>query len=138
METAEWIALGVLAAFSVYDIKTEQVPVLAVTAAAVAAVIYRLCAGEGIAFFAAGLIPGALVLLLSYVTRESIGRGDGLMLCALGLFLGWQPCFAVFGMALVLSSVLAMLLLIFRRAGRKTELPFLPSLFGGYFLYLLW
>ena len=138
METAQWIALGVLAGFAVYDIKTKQVPVAAVAATALAAAVYRFCTGEGIAFLAAGLVPGALVLLLSYVTKESIGRGDGLVLCAFGLFLGWKPCLAVFGMALVLSAVLAIVLLVLRRAGRKTELPFLPSLFGGYLLYLLW
>ena len=73
-----------------------------------------------------------------FATKESIGTGDGLVLCVLGLFCGWRQCLAIFGMALVLSAILSIILLICRKAGRKTELPFLPSLFGGYVLYYLW
>ena len=94
--------------------------------------------GTGVMELAMGLVPGAFVLVLAFVTRESIGAGDGLVLCMLGLFCGWRQCLAVFGMALVLSAVLAMVLVVCRRAGRKTELPFLPSLFGGYLLFCLW
>ena len=138
MEAADWVMLVVLAGFAVYDMKTKTIPVAAVVIGAVGVVIYRLCTGTGIGALAMGLVPGAVVLLLALVTKESIGMGDGLVLCILGLFGGWRQCLAVFGMALVLSAVLAMVLLVCRRAGRKTELPFLPSLFGGYLLFYLW
>jgi len=138
MKTAEWVMLLILAGFAVYDIKTKTVSLAAVTAFAVSVLLYRLCLGTGAAELAAGLIPGVLVLLLAFVTGESIGTGDGLMLCVLGLFCGWRQCMAVFGMALVLSALLAIVLLVCRRAGRKTELPFLPSLFGGFFICCLW
>ncbi len=138
MEAAEWVMLAVLAGFAVYDVKTKTIPVVAVAVAAAGVLLYRLCAGFHVAELAVGLVPGALVLLLAIVTKESIGIGDGLMLCVLGMFCGWRQCLAVFGMALVLSAVLAMVLLVCRRAGRKTELPFLPSLFGGYLLFYIW
>lgn len=138
MEAADWAMLGILGGFAVYDIKTKTIPVAAVVVAVIAALIYRLCTGTGIMELAVGLVPGAFVLVLAFVTRESIGAGDGLVLCMLGLFCGWRQCLAVFGMALVLSAVLAMVLVVCRRAGRKTELPFLPSLFGGYLLFYLW
>lgn len=135
---AKWIMLAVLASFAVYDMKTKTVSLIAVAAFAVGVLIYRLCAGTGIAELAAGLIPGLLVVVLAFVTRESIGMGDGLMLCVLGMFCGWRRCLAVFGLALVLSAVFAIVLLVCRRAGRKTEIPFLPGLFGGFFICCLW
>lgn len=138
MEAADWAMLGILGGFAVYDIKTKTIPVAAVVVAVIAVLIYRLCTGTGIMELAVGLVPGAFVLVLAFVTRESIGAGDGLVLCMLGLFCGWRQCLAVFGIALVLSAVLAMVLVVCRRAGRKTELPFLPSLFGGYLLFYLW
>lgn len=138
MEAADWVMLGILAGFAVYDVKTKTIPAAAVAAAAVGVMIYRLCAGAGFIELAIGLVPGAVVLVLAFVTRESIGAGDGLVLCMLGLFCGWRRCLAVFGLAMVLSAVLAMVLLACRRVGRKTELPFLPSLFGGYLLFCLW
>ena len=138
METAEWIVLAVLAGFATYDMKTKSIPVAAVAGFAAGVLIYGFYTGTDMMTMVTGVVPGAVVLLISFVTKESIGRGDGLVLCVLGVFCGWRQCLAVFGMALVLAAVLAMVLLVFHRAGRKTELPFLPSLFGGYLLYLLW
>lgn len=138
MEAADWVMLGTLAGFAAYDLKTKTVPVPGVIVAAAGVLIYRLCTGAGIAELIAGLVPGIVVLVLAFATRESIGTGDGLVVCLLGLFGGWQQCVGVFGMALVLSAVLAIILLVCRKAGRKTELPFLPGLFGGYLLFFLW
>lgn len=138
METEEWVMLVMLAGFAVYDMKTKTVSLAAFAVFAVSVLLYRLCTGTGIAELAAGLVPGVLVLLLAYVTKESIGTGDGLMLCVLGMFCGWRQCLAVLGMALVLSSALAIILLVCKRAGRKTEIPFLPGLFGGFLLCCLW
>ena len=135
---AEWIMLAVLAGFAVYDMKTKSVSLIAVAVSAVGVLIYRLFAGAGMAELAAGLIPGLLVVMLAFVTKESIGIGDGLMLCVLGMFCGWRRCLAAFGLALVISAVFAMVLLVCRRAGRKTEIPFLPGLFGGFFICCLW
>ncbi|MBQ7864072.1 MAG: prepilin peptidase [Lachnospiraceae bacterium] len=135
---AEWIMLIVLAGFALYDMKTKTVSLSAIAVLAAGVFIYRLCTGTGMAELAAGLVPGALVVVLAFVTKESIGMGDGLMLCVLGMFCGWRRCLAAFGLALVLSAVLAIVLLVCRRAGRKTEIPFLPGLFGGFFLCCLW
>lgn len=138
METPDWVMLGVLAGFAVYDMKTKTIPVAAVIAAAVAVLVYRICIGTGVAELVLGLVPGAVVLVLAFATGESIGTGDGLVLCLLGLFCGWRQCVAVFGMALLLSAFFAATLLVCRKAGRKTEIPFLPGLFGGYVLFFLW
>ena len=138
MEAAEWVMLAVLVGFAAYDIKTKMIPVTAVMIAAASVLLYRFYIGVGIRELVIGLIPGALLLVLAFVTRESIGTGDGMMLCILGLFCGWRQSLAIFGMALVLSAILSIILLVCRKAGRKTELPFLPSLLGGYLLYYLW
>lgn len=138
MEAAEWIMLIALTGFAAYDMKTKTVPVIAVAFVAASALLYRLCMGIGVLELILGLIPGVVLLMLAFATKESIGTGDGLVLCVLGLFCGWRQCLAIFGMALVLSAILSIILLICRKAGRKTELPFLPSLFGGYVLYYLW
>ena len=138
MEAAEWIMLAVLTGFAAYDIKTKTISVTAVTIAAASVLLYRLCIGIGIWELVIGLIPGVFLLVLAFATRESIGIGDGLVLGMLGLFCGWRQCLAMLGMALVLSAFLSILLLLCHKVGRKTELPFLPSLLGGYLLYYLW
>ena len=138
MEAAEWVMLTVLIGFAVYDIKNKMIPTMAVKIITAGVLAYRLCIGIEIRELIIGLIPGILLLLLAFATQESIGTGDGLILCVLGLFCGWRQCLAIFGMALLLSALLSIILLLCHKAGRKTELPFLPSLLGGYLLCYLW
>jgi len=135
---AEWIVLGIMMGFSLYDIKCKKVKTAAVVCFGMVVLVYRLCIGTGAAELLLGLFPGIILLGVSFVTRESIGEGDGLVLCALGLFCGAKQTLAVLGMAFFLCAVLAVLLLLCRRVNKKTELPFLPCLCSGYFLYLLW
>ena len=135
---AEWIMLGVLAGFAVYDLWWKKVNVAAVALFGIAVIVYRSCGNTAIREMISGFVPGLGLLLLSFITKESIGIGDGLVLCVMGAFCGIKQAIAILGMALLLSAVLAMVLLACKRAGKKTELPFLPCLCGGYFLFLLW
>ena len=135
---AEWMFFGVLAGFSVYDLKWKKINVIAIAVFAAVTLVYRICAGTEILELLLGLVPGICVSVAAVVTKESIGMGDGLVVCVLGIFGGLKPALAVLGMALLLSAMLAMILLVSKKAGKKTELPFLPCLSAGYLLYLLW
>lgn len=138
MNIAEWVALGSLGLLSVVDLKARKIPLLPVIILGMLAVVYRLWVGTSLFDMAAGVLPGCILLLLAMLTRESIGYGDGAVLVVLGLFCGVKQTVAAFGMALVLAALLAMILLVLKRVGRKTELPFLPCLCSGYVLCLLW
>lgn len=138
MNIFEIIMLGGLIGLSAADLRTRKVSVYAVAVFGMAAVTCGIMQGNAAWSLAAGVLPGAFVLLLALCTRESIGIGDGLVLCALGIFCGMERIVAVFGMALFLSALLAMVLLVLKRAGRKTELPFLPCLCAGYLLCVIW
>lgn len=138
MSIPELVILSGLAGLSVIDLRIKRIPVYGVVLLGIIALAFRLLAGVGIWTLAVGVLPGAFLVLLAYATRESIGIGDGLVTCAMGIFCGIRQTVAVLGMALLLSAVLAMVLLVLKRAGRKTELPFLPCLCSGYLLCLLW
>lgn len=134
MNLTEEIVLGILAGLSGYDLKRKKVAVPVVIVFGVIAVLYRLWCGTGIFELLAGIVPGVLLLLVSYCTRESIGLGDGMVLCALGIYCGCRKTLAILGMAFLLAAMLAIVLLALRRVGRKTELPFLPCLCVAYLL----
>lgn len=135
---AEWMVLGVLAGFSVFDLRWKRVSTIGVAVFGAVALVYRICVGTGVAELFCGFLPGLILLVVSFLTKESVGMGDGLVLCALGIFSGMKQTLAVLGMAFFLCAMLAVLLLVLRRANKKTELPFLPCLCAGYLLCLLW
>lgn len=138
MSVAEGILLGALAGLSVYDIKKRKIPVWAVLLLGTGVLLYRILSGADVFLLLLSMVPGFGLLLLAFCTRESIGTGDGMVLCVIGLFAGGKQAMAILGMALLFASALAALLLLMRRARRKTELPFLPCLWSACLVGFLW
>ena len=132
------ILLGVLAWI---DVRTKKIPLLPVGVLAVMMLGMRILSVETFSGLAkelpailAGLLPGGIGLLFSVVTDGKVGAGDGLVLAAIGLGIGFYRTMFLWSMALCVAAVWAMLLLALKKAGRKTELPFVPCLFLGYVL----
>ena len=75
-----------------------------------------------------GLLPGACLLLGAYVTRGQIASGDGLILLLLGSMTGAAECLVIMMYAFFLAGLAGLLLILFRRADRKSRLPLVPFL----------
>lgn len=84
-----------------------------------------------------GVGIGIAVIILSLATGGKIGLGDGLLLCATGLGLGFWGNLELFGISLFITAIVSIVLLIFRLADKKKSLPFVPFLFVGYLIYTL-
>ena len=80
-----------------------------------------------------GLLPGLLLLILSFLGWIGIGAGDGLLLMALG---AWETAASVltqFLAAALLAALWGLIRLVWKGKGLKKEYPFLPFL---YFCFL--
>ncbi len=84
-----------------------------------------------------GLLPGICVWIVSYVTRGAIGKGDGYLLCVSGLALGVEANLAILFYGLLAAGLCSAVLLALRKVKRKTKLPFVPFLCGGYLMLLI-
>ncbi|HIZ38229.1 MAG TPA: A24 family peptidase [Candidatus Ruania gallistercoris] len=82
----------------------------------------------------AGLVLGAAFLLLCLLTPGGLGLGDAKLAAVLGLLLGWfgwlEVLAGVLG-AFLLGGLFAVVLLLTRRAGRRTAVAFGPWLAAG-------
>lgn len=81
--------------------------------------------------FWAGIAFGGLLLVFSWVTRESMGYGDALVIMACAALLGFVKAFSLFFLALFFSAFWSAILLISRKAGRKGRFPFIPFLLAA-------
>lgn len=99
------------------------------------AMLFRLTQGrEDTASALASLVPAGVFLALSLLTREKVGKGDGLMLLVLGLLLGWRLCLAVLCTACLLAGILAGIGIMTGRLHRSSRLPFAPFLLAALIL----
>ena len=122
-------AIIFLAMRSLEDIREKRISVNRVMIGALAAVIYQFTAGQasGIAIIGS-LMPGIVLLLLSVMTKESIGKGDGIGVMVLGLWIGGWMTFLAVCLAVWAAGIFATVCLI----RKKRELiPFVPCLLMG-------
>ncbi|WP_026505128.1 prepilin peptidase [Butyrivibrio sp. NC3005] len=76
-------------------------------------------------------IPGLFLISLSFITREKIGYGDGLIALGTGPVFGISNLMLGFCISFFLSGMTAGILMIFKKAKRDEQLPFLPFMFAG-------
>lgn len=79
-----------------------------------------------------GLLPGLSIIGISYVSRGKIGLGDGLVLCALGFFVGINHVFIMLISALFIAAFFSAGMLLCKRFAWKSEMPFIPFILMGY------
>ena len=128
-------------ALAIIDIETHKLPNVLVlpgyavgvallgTAALLAGdfvALGRMAAGAGVLF--------AFYLLLAIISPRGMGMGDVKLAGVLGLFLGslgWGQLAVGAGAAFVLGGVFGVILLVMKRAGRKSGIPFGPWMLLG-------
>ena len=81
---------------------------------------------------AGGLMIGLCMVGISFLSKEQIGIGDGVVTGMLGCLLGARGCLVMLCIASCLMAVISIGILILKKGNRKTTLPFVPALLGGY------
>lgn len=79
-----------------------------------------------------GVIPGIFFFAVSWVSRQSLGYGDSLLITICGASLGFWPCIWTAFTAFFWSGIWALVLYRLRRENRRKEFPFVPFLFLGF------
>jgi leader peptidase (prepilin peptidase)/N-methyltransferase len=84
-----------------------------------------------------GAVAVAFMGVLGLVVRGGVALGDLYLVGPIGLVLGWPAIFIAVFVAGLLSAMVSALLLVTRRAGLKTYIPFGPFLVAGMVVTLL-
>lgn len=113
-----------------FDIKTKKIPAWLLLLFTVFGLLPVIQNPEDPFWLA--LIPGTVLLALAYCTKESIGFGDGFIVLILGLFIGYRKCLSAVIVGFLLTSVFSAILLIGKKASRKSRIPYIPFLTAGF------
>lgn len=134
-----------LARESAGDLRTRSVSIRSsmIAGAAAAGMVFAglLSTGKGMSMeeilpWLSGVVPGIALLGIAVLTRRALGCGDALAVLVTGLYLGGRGCVSVVSTAFFLTCPAALGLIVFKKAGRKTAMPFLPFLLAGYLVWL--
>lgn len=134
-----WAAVGI--ALALIDLDHHRLPLVIVTPSYVVTAVLLLLAsvltGDYSRLLVAGiglLALGGLYLALALTKPGAMGGGDVRLAGVLGMLLGWfgVPELIVGGFsAFLIGGVVGVALMLARRAGRKSGIPFGPSMLAG-------
>lgn len=84
-----------------------------------------------------GIAEGVLLILISLLTKGEIGMGDGILLAACGLMLGGKDNLIMFFFACFSSAIVSALIMLIKKADKKTKIPFVPFMIPGFLIMVL-
>lgn len=79
-----------------------------------------------------GAMVGVILLLFAHFSKEAIGYADGVIILACGVAFGLYETVTAIFFAAVFAGCFSGVLLVIRKVGGKSRIPFLPFLLLGY------
>jgi leader peptidase (prepilin peptidase) / N-methyltransferase len=78
-------------------------------------------------------------ILFKLITgKEGMGYGDFKLLAMLGAWLGWQSLFVVILTSSLVGAIVGISMIMMKKTGRETQIPFGPYLAAAGWMTLLW
>ena len=120
------------------DVRKREIRVIYI-----AAMILVACCGcifrQGHSWYGVlgGLFIGLCIFGISIISEEQIGKGDGLVIAALGILCGVRNTLGIVCFASLFMVPVAFVVIFFKRGKKRIRLPFLPALFLGYIMTFL-
>ncbi len=115
---------------SIIDIKYKSLSVFLVILGIIMMSILYIFSPYNIYSLLGGIAVGIIVILISFITKEAIGIGDGMILIIIGLGVGASTIY-IFLYSLIVLSICATLFIIVRKKNYKLEIPMIPFYFIG-------
>lgn len=129
------IVLIMLAACSWEDILHRKIFLQWLIYFAIAGVLcWKLITKQPFTMLILGVIPGFVFFLFSFVSHGSIGLGDGILLMALGIYLGAATIVRVIFYSVFISAFCALFLYFGKNKGKDYEMPFVPFIFIAFLI----
>ena len=126
------LVLGLLGIYTIQDLKRRRIwwpPAVCMAAAGIW--MNRQTWAQSWQIPALALVPGILLLLCALLPAHPVGAGDGLTAVACGAICGLDGVLELLMLAFLMCAAWAAFLLVFRRAGRRDRVPFMPFLLAA-------
>ena len=133
------IAYGIyLAALAFVDVKERKIPLKWLLLGIPFIPVSVLADGVGLIYsHVLGVLPGIGFICISLVSHGQMGMADAVLLALTGAFLGFGPSVCVIALSFLGIAIIAMLMLVLNKLGRKSTLPYIPFILFGYMVTMV-
>lgn len=139
----QYIGAGIMLAInSVWDIREKGIPgkllILEVISGIVLIAVNReINWGKDWYLYVFGSLIGMVLLLAGKFSGGCIGTADGIIIALFGGMFGYPDTLLLLMYAILIAAGFSMILIVLKKAGRKTTIPFFPFLLLGYLLVII-
>ena len=78
------------------------------------------------------MLPGMILLIVSMITKQQIGYGDGMIILIMGLYIDIDDILSIVLSSFFVSSIAAIILMTVFKKKKNFEMAFSPFLLIGY------
>ncbi len=132
------IVFSILLVMSMIDIDIQEIPNALILSIVVLAIPYVFASGLPLWEHILGAFVMSIPLFVVGIITGGIGGGDIKLLFATGILLGYKLTLVAGLAGIIIGALVGVVLLISRKAGRKTAMPLGPALASGFVIAALW
>lgn len=114
------------------DFKYKEIPLWLSIVGGIIGAVFCITENRSFICVLSACFPGMLMLGFSWLTKEVIGYGDGIVLMVMGIYLTISQLLSIGIMAFCVAGVVALLLLVLFRKNGSYRMPFIPFLAIAY------
>lgn len=126
----KYFILGFLTICALFDWKRKQIPIISLLVGgmiiSISCLIQIVLGARTLGDSFGGMLVGVFLLFISFITRQQIGIGDGILFVITGIGLGFLNNIILLFSSLFLTSIVALSLFVAKKIKRKETLPFIP------------
>ena len=134
----KFMVLGLLGLCTWEDVKRKELTLIYILLFGVCGVclhlFYPKCSIYSMLW---GMLPGAAMMIVSWITHGKAGIGDGILLVVTGVYLGGMGNLKLFFTGLVLAAFWSLWLLVSGKKKRKDRIAFVPFLLLSYLMMII-
>ena len=83
-----------------------------------------------------GVAVGIVLYIFSIISKEMLGKGDALMIMAVGVYLGFSNTLLLVWISSIIAALVGGIYLLVTKKNIREEIPFVPFLLTGYSIML--
>ena len=122
-----------------FDYQTELIDIRGLLVMAAVGALCLLLQGEILLLGQAllGMLIGGGILCFAWLSRESVGFGDGWLFVVTGIFLGFLQNFILLFGSVFLAGMFAIACLVLKKKGRDDRIALAPFVLTAYVVFVL-
>ncbi|MDA3847877.1 MAG: prepilin peptidase [Vallitaleaceae bacterium] len=140
MSSTIMMSIITLVILSLMDIKTKKIAIPMIGIVSVYGLINQLLSAQSIKHTICNIlitiVLTALFLVITYVTKEQLGMGDGFVFLMLALLNSWYMAISIYLVAFMLTGFVGLFIIAFCHKARKMTIPFIPFVTMTYLVFV--